>query len=111
MIYGEQQVTMKLPNPRVHQASLAVLWSWEVKAAFGILGTLADMWVTPVGLQLAQLPRGRNSKNTKIPRDMQSMKFEASAKHGGHTVVPAANIMPGAVYKVRAHGYVGTLMQ
>ena len=36
-----------------------------------ITGSLADMWVTPVGLKLVQMPGGRKSKQQRVPQSMQ----------------------------------------
>merc|ERR1712054_712911 len=57
------------------------------------------MWVTPKGLKLAKMPGGRNNQN-RVPKDMQTLSFEVSAKHGGFHVVPTQNIIPGAIYEV-----------
>lgn len=93
---------LSIPNPRIFDPKLCMLWPYEIKAALGILGTMQDLWMEPVAL----VPRG-------LPDDMTfPITFEPCAMLGvdpytseSFLAISAHRLKAGLTYEVRVEDF------
>jgi Ca2+-binding EF-hand superfamily protein len=84
-------VQMPLPNPRLFPRHMCFLFPYEVKAAFGLMNTMQEIWIEPVAI----VPMG-------LPVDLSfPILFNEAASIGGTIGINCTHLKAGLTYEVQ----------
>lgn len=84
-------VPLRVPNPFLLHRGKCVIWTFEIKKALGLLGTLQELWMEPKKLIPKNMPKALS----------QPVAFEPSARLGnGMKTINASKLKADLTYDV-----------